>query len=189
VSANGSAAVFLRDVANIRMDMTDIEIFNLKALGGTDTITVDNLDGTAVRHANIDVSGSSGGIDQQADVVTVNGTNRPDRVNVTAQDGQIDISGLPADTQITGSETLDQLQVDTLDGNDTVNVAPDVSTLIGVAVDLGLGLGTNTYSPTHRSPFRRRSAWFGCDATSRGRSRQRRAQTRSVRARYAHLVS
>ena len=63
----------------------------------------------------------------------------PDRANVTAQDGQIDISGLPADTQITGSETLDQLQVDTLDGNDTVNVAPDVSTLIGVAVDLGLG--------------------------------------------------
>ena len=92
--------MFLRDVAGIRMDMNDIEILNLKTLGGTDTITVDNLDGTAVRHANIDLSGSSGGTDQQADVVTVNGTNRADRVNVTAQDGQIDVSGLPADTQI-----------------------------------------------------------------------------------------
>jgi hypothetical protein len=139
LSANGSTAVFLRDIANIRMDMNDIEIFDLKALGGTDTITVDNLDGTAVRHANIDLSGSSGGSDQQADVVTVNGTDRGDRVNVTAQGGQVEVSGLPAETQITGSETLDHLQVDTLDGNDTVNVAPGVATLIGVAVDLGLG--------------------------------------------------
>ena len=71
--------------------------------------------------------------------MTVKGTNRADRANVTAQDGQINVSGLPADTQITGSETPDQLQVDTLDGNDTVIVAPDVSTLIGIAVDLGLG--------------------------------------------------
>ena len=139
LSANGSQAVFLRDVANIRMDMNGIEIFNLKALGGVDNVTVNDLEGTSVRHANIDLSGGSGG-DLQADVVTVDGTNQADHVHVTAQDGQVDVAGLPAETQITGSEaTLDHLQVNALDGNDTVTVDPNVSTLIGVAVDLGLG--------------------------------------------------
>jgi hypothetical protein len=46
---------------------------------------------------------------------------------------------LAAETHITGSETLDHLQVNTLDGNDRVNVDPNVGTLIGVAVDLGPG--------------------------------------------------
>ena len=67
LSANGSEAVFLRDVAGIRMDMNNIEIFNLTALGGTDTITIDNLEGTSIRHTNIDLSASGGGSDQQAD--------------------------------------------------------------------------------------------------------------------------
>jgi hypothetical protein len=139
LSANGSQAVLLRNVGTIRMDLRDIEIVNVAALGGTDDVTVNNLEGTSVRHVNIDLSKSNGGSDQVADVVTVNGTNQADHVDVTAQGGRIDVAGLPADTQITGSETLDHLQVDTLDGNDTVAVDPNVSTLIGVAVDLGLG--------------------------------------------------
>jgi Ca2+-binding RTX toxin-like protein len=139
LSANGSQAVFLRDPAAIRMDMNDIEIFNLKTLGGADTLTVNNLDGTAVRQANIDLSGGSGGADLQADSVTVNGTNQADRVDVTADGGRVDVAGLQAETQITGSDTFDHLQVNTLDGNDTATVDPNVSTLIGVAVDLGLG--------------------------------------------------
>ena len=105
LSADGSTAVFLRDVAGIRMDMSDIEVFNLKALGGVDDITVDNMDGTSIRHTNIDLFGAAGVADQQADVVTVNGTNRADRVDVSARDGQIDVAGLPAGTQISGSET------------------------------------------------------------------------------------
>ena len=40
-------------------------------------------------------------------------------------------------TRITGSETIDRLQVNTLGGNDTVEVDDDVAALIGVAVDLG----------------------------------------------------
>jgi len=60
-------------------------------------------------------------------------------VDVTAQSSQVGVAGLQADTQITGSETLDHLQVNTLGGNDQVHVDPSVSALIGVAVDLGLG--------------------------------------------------
>jgi hypothetical protein len=139
LSANGPQAVFLRSPGSVRMDMQDIEIFNLATLGGIDNVTVDNLEGTSVGDVNIDLSKSSGGSDQVADNVTVKGTNRADHVDVAAQGGRIDVAGLAADTQITGSETLDHLQVNTLDGDDMVTVDPNVSTLIGVAVDLGAG--------------------------------------------------
>jgi len=139
LSANGSQAVFLRDIAGIRMDMNDIETFNLRALGGVDDVTVNDLAGTSIRHANIDLSAVGGGGDRAADVVTVSGTNDADRVGVTAQGGQVDVGGLQAETQITGSETMDHLQVNTLDGNDRVAVDPAVATLIGVSVDLGAG--------------------------------------------------
>jgi hypothetical protein len=139
LSANGSQAVFLRDPATIRMDMNNIEIFNVTTLGGVDNVTVNDLEGTSIRHTNIDLSATGGGADKAADVVTVNGTNAADQVDVTAQGGQVGVAGLQADTQITGSETLDHLQVNTLGGNDRVHVDPSVSAFIGVAVDLGLG--------------------------------------------------
>lgn len=139
LSTNGSQAVFLRDVAGIRMDMSHIEIFNLKALGAADNITVNDLEGTSIRQANLDLSGTAGGGDQAADSVTVFGTNRADRVDVTEHAGQVDVARLQADTHITGAETLDHLQIDTLDGNDRVTVDPDVSTIIGFGLDLGAG--------------------------------------------------
>jgi Ca2+-binding RTX toxin-like protein len=140
LSANGSRAVFLRDVASIRMDMNDIETFDLNALGGNDNVTVDNLEGTSIRHANIDLSAATGDPDQQADTVTVNGTDQSDHIHVSAPYGHIDVAGLRAHTQITGSDaTMDHLQVNTLDGNDKVSVDRAVSALIGVGVDLGPG--------------------------------------------------
>jgi Ca2+-binding RTX toxin-like protein len=140
LSANGSAAVFLRNVGTIRMDLSNIEVFDLKALGGVDNVTVNDLSGTSIREANIDLSAANGAPDQAADVVTVNGTDQADRVNVNTTRGQVDVAGLAAQTHITGSdEALDHLQVKTLDGNDRVNVDPNVGTLIGVAVDLGPG--------------------------------------------------
>ena len=139
LSANGSRAVFLRNIGTIRMDMNDVEIFNLRALGGVDDVTVNDMQGTSIRHANIDLSGASGGGDGAADVVTVKATNQADHVDVTTQGGQVDVTGLQAHTQLIGGETRDHLQVDALDGNDRVNVDPNVSTIIGVAVDLDPG--------------------------------------------------
>jgi hypothetical protein len=139
LSANGSRAVFVRNVAGIHMDMDGIEIFNLRALGGVDDVTVGDLTGTSIRQTNIDLSGANGGGDQADDVVTVFGTDQADHVNVTAPGGVVDVSGLSADTQITGGETTDHLQVNALDGNDRVDVDPAVSAVMGVAVDLGLG--------------------------------------------------
>ena len=43
ISANGGQARFTRDVANIIMDLNDVEHIQFNALGGADKITVNNL--------------------------------------------------------------------------------------------------------------------------------------------------
>ena len=45
ISANGRARCFIRDVANITMDLNDVERIDFKALGGADNITVGDMTG------------------------------------------------------------------------------------------------------------------------------------------------
>ena len=139
LSAEGRRAVFLRDVANIRMDMDDVEKLDLTALGGSDTMTVNDMRGTDVRQADVDLAGPAGGGDGATDVVTVNGTERRERIDVTAADGRVDVDGLQTSVDITASEPTDLLQVNALGGDDDVDVDPAAFALIDVAVDLGTG--------------------------------------------------
>ena len=138
LSANGQRALFVRDVGNIRMDMNGIERLNLNALGGADNFRVGDLSGTDLSVLNVDLSAPGGGGDGQADTVTLNGTGRNDDVHVGVRrhDG-VSVNGLPARVRITGSETVDHLQVNTLGGHDRVSVDRRVGALIGVSVDLG----------------------------------------------------
>ncbi len=139
LTPNGSRALFLRDVANIRMDMDNVERLDLTALAGPDTITIEDMTGTDFRQADVDLSGPAGGPDGEADVVTVNGSRRADNIDVEADSGDIDIEGLQTETHISGSELIDNLQVNAGDGNDAVDVEADVNALITVAIDLGAG--------------------------------------------------
>jgi hypothetical protein len=136
LSADGDHAVFLRNLGAIRMDLSGVENVQVNALGGADTITVNDLTGTDVRHARIDLS-TNGADDTVADKVIVNGTNGADAINVGAHDGAVDVAGLPAETSITGSQAIDRLQVNGLGGHDRARVSDDATALIGVAVDLG----------------------------------------------------
>src|SRR3954453_20863218 len=54
VSANGGRVRFTRDVANIVMDLNDVETIAVKALGGADTLTVNDLSGTDVTNVLTD---------------------------------------------------------------------------------------------------------------------------------------
>jgi len=138
VSANGPRVRLFRDVGNVTMDLGGIETLNVKALGGADTVTVGDLTGTALKHANVDLSATGGAGDAAADTVIVNGTARADRVHVTRAGSQVLTTGLAATTTISGSEAAnDRLQVNTLGGKDTVSVASDVGQLITPAFDLG----------------------------------------------------
>ena len=45
------------------MDMDGVERLDLTALGGADTVTIDDMTGTDFRRAGIDLSGPAGGGD------------------------------------------------------------------------------------------------------------------------------
>ena len=139
LSANGDNAVLLRDLGNVRMDLDGVENVDVEALGGADTVTVDNLQSTDVREADLDLSAQGGGTDRQQDTIVVNGTDRADRIDVRTRRGAVDVAGLRADTVIAGSEPTDQLQVSSQGGNDRVDVRDDAAALIHVGVDLGTG--------------------------------------------------
>jgi hypothetical protein len=137
VAANGPRVRLDRDIASVALDFDGIEALALRALGGTDAIHVGDLTGTALRNADVDLSGFGGGGDGAADTVTVDGTDRPDNVSVTRDGGLIQVGGLFATTRITGSEvTGDTLRINTFRGDDNVTL-PDLSDLINTNVDLG----------------------------------------------------
>jgi hypothetical protein len=115
--------------------MDGVERLDLDALGGVDTIRIDDMSGTDFERADVDLGGTDGAVD----VLTVNGTANADRVKVTTQDGAVDVKGLEPETRITGSEATDSLRLNTLDGNDRVTVDGAVFGLISPLVDLGAG--------------------------------------------------
>jgi hypothetical protein len=120
------------------MDLDDIESTDIRALGSADTITVNDLAGTDLEAASIDLAASGGDGDGAPDTVVVNGSDRAERVRVNRAGSQVLTTGLAAQTTIAGSEAAnDVLRVNTLGGRDDVQVAPDVSTLITPVVDLG----------------------------------------------------
>ena len=134
----GERAVFLRDVANIRMDMDGVERLDLSALGGADRVTVADMTGTDMRKALIDLT-LAGGDDGQTDIVTVQGTPAADAVEVDDRAGRIDVKGLQVTTQITGAQPADQLVVRTEGGADSVLTDPAVEALVDLTIDLGAG--------------------------------------------------
>ncbi len=80
IAANGGRVRFFRDVANVTMDLDDVETIDFRALGGADNVVVGDLSGTDLTLNSIDLGGPNGGGDGQADTVTVNGTNGADVV-------------------------------------------------------------------------------------------------------------
>jgi hypothetical protein len=135
LTLNGTRALFHRDQGNINMDMDGVERLDLDALGGVDTIRVDDMSGTDFRRADIDLGGADGAVD----VLTVNGTANNDRVRIDTGGADVNVKGLDPLTRITGSEVADKLQVNTLAGNDRVKVDGTVFGLISPTVDLGDG--------------------------------------------------
>src|SRR4051794_2312149 len=66
VSANGGRVRFTRDVAAIVMDLNDVEAINLKALGGADNLTVNDLSGTDLATVDGDLAAAGGADDAAA---------------------------------------------------------------------------------------------------------------------------
>ena len=69
-SASGSRLSFTRNLGNIVMDVNDVETIAVNNLGGADSVTVNDLTGTAVKTVNVGL-GVNGAGDAAADSVTV----------------------------------------------------------------------------------------------------------------------
>src|SRR4051812_13647257 len=84
MSANGGRLNFVRVQGNVTMDTDGVEIVDDNAIGGADSVTVNDLTGTDVTQTNIDLAGAFGGSagDGALDSVVVNGTNGVDNINV-----------------------------------------------------------------------------------------------------------
>ena len=151
ISANGSRVRFFRDVANVTMDLNGIEAVNLSTLGSADTVTVGDLTGTDLTKANIDLSGvpGAGAGDGAADTVIVDGTDGADNVDVSSAPGGILVSGPSTDVQVTGAEAAtDNVDVNTLGGDDTIKSGLGISGPAAVNIDGGAGNDTAIYSGT-----------------------------------------
>ncbi len=136
--ANGARLTLLRNVGTVTLDADGVEQVNVNALGGTDAINATNLAGTAVTQVNVDLAGILGGNagDGWADTVTVNGTAAPDVINITANAGAVQVSGLAASVWVTHPESaLDALIVNGLGGVDTITTGAGVTSLIMVSVN------------------------------------------------------
>ena len=76
--------------------LDNIETIDVNALGGADTVTVNDMSKTDVRHVNVDLASQAGsGIgDGQADTVVINATSGDDAITITEDNGVITVSGL-----------------------------------------------------------------------------------------------
>jgi Ca2+-binding RTX toxin-like protein len=118
ISANGSRARLFRDVGAVTMDLNGVENINVAALGGADTITVNDLTGTGVKQVGIDL-----GNDGQADTVVLNATNGDDAITVTNNNGVVTVKGLGEDIVISNFDATDRLVINGLGGDDVIEAS------------------------------------------------------------------
>ncbi|HEU4842242.1 MAG TPA: hypothetical protein VFT09_12390 [Ilumatobacteraceae bacterium] len=139
VVRNGGRVKVTRNIGTVTLDVNDVEASAFRMLGGADQVTVGDLSGTDLKAADVSLAASLGGGDSSQDTVIVNGREVADKIDVTADGGEVVVDGLPAITRISGSESLNvTLRVNALGGTDTVTVDPDAELLITPVIDLGI---------------------------------------------------
>jgi Ca2+-binding RTX toxin-like protein len=142
LSANGSRLRLSRDVGNVTMDVNGVEQVNVAALGGADTVTVNDLSGTGVSDVNLDLASppGSGTGDGQPDTVVVNGTAGNDGIAVFGSAGHVDVLGLAARVHVAGADAaIDRLVVNAGAGSDVVTAAGLNAGVIQLTADGGAG--------------------------------------------------
>jgi len=133
-SQNGGRVKFTRNLGNIVMDVNDTELIDLQALGGSDALTVDNIDRSALREIDADL-----GSDTVNDSVVVNGSQANDAFSIDAASGAVQVNRAgAASTRISGitpeqfGSLVDTLDVEGRGGADTFAVGAGVNNLIGL---------------------------------------------------------
>jgi Ca2+-binding RTX toxin-like protein len=140
ISANGGRVTFFRDVANVTMDLNDVEGIDFRALGGADNIVIGDLSGTDVTRVDLDLRGPNGGGDGAADTVTVNATQGADVFGAAGDAGGVNVFGLQAAVNIFSPEQAnDRLTLNGLGGDDVIDATSLEADGIQLTMNGGLG--------------------------------------------------
>ena len=75
-TANFGRVSFTRNLGGIVMDLNDVEAIDVNALGGTDSVTVNDMSGTDLRRVDVDLAGALGGSAGDGEADTVRSTAR-----------------------------------------------------------------------------------------------------------------
>lgn len=139
ISANGGRVRFFRNIANVTMDLDDVEAIDFNAQGGADNVAVGDLSGTDVVEINLNLAAFGGGGDAQPDNVIITATNDEDIAQVFGDAVGVAVLGLAAQVNIIGQEaTNDRLTINTLAGDDIVE-ASGLEAVIQLIADGGAG--------------------------------------------------
>jgi hypothetical protein len=105
----------------VTMDVAGLERIDFPALAGADLVNVGDLRGTDLTSLLVDLEGTPGAGDGEADRIVVSGTNGEDAIDVSGDSDVVKVSGLAPTVEILQPEFAnDRLEINTLDGNDTV---------------------------------------------------------------------
>jgi Ca2+-binding RTX toxin-like protein len=122
ISANGERVRFVRDIANITMDVNDVEQIQFNALGGADNIVVNDLSGTDVTQVAIDLGVADAG-DGQIDTVEIKGTSGSDVIKLSLHDGALVVDGLAEQVVIKNFDLTDAIHIAGLGGDDVLDAS------------------------------------------------------------------
>ena len=101
-----------------------------RPLGGTDTVTVNDVGATDLERVDVDLAAALGGsiADGKADTVTVAGTKGDDSIATDTNGAAVEVSGLAASVRISHADPAsDTLVIDTVAGTDDVSIDPALS--------------------------------------------------------------
>ena len=143
VSANGERVRLTRNLGNIVMDLDGVEVIDLKAFGGADIVTVNNLSGTDLTEVKVDLQAAGGAGDGAADTVIVGGTLGNDIIDIVGAGTSLSVIGLPARVNVTGAEGAnDSLVINALDGDDGITATTLPAGVVKLTIDGGAGNDT-----------------------------------------------
>ena len=120
ISANGSRVRMTRDIGVVTMDLNSVETINVDALGGADTITVNDLTGTNANQVNVDLAGTNGAPDGAADTIVINGTQGSDAITINNNNGVVTVTGLAETVTISNFDANDSIVINGLGGDDVI---------------------------------------------------------------------
>jgi Ca2+-binding RTX toxin-like protein len=98
-----------------------VERLDVNALGGADTMTVDDLSATDVNTVNVNLASSNGVADLAVDTVVVNGGASGDVISIDTMGTQVVAFSVAQKVRISGAETTDRLTVNGLGGDDVID--------------------------------------------------------------------